>query len=63
MFKVTDQPEFKTYFFSKNLFKIVFLTFWVVLEPLRPEFDSDFLSVYSYRSQKLMLQVTDQPDF
>ena len=63
MFKVTDQPDFKTHFFiPKTSLKIVFLTFWVVLEPLRSEFDSDFLSVYSFRSQKLMLQVTDQPD-
>jgi len=38
------------------------LTFLVLLEPLRPEFDSDFLSVYSYRSQKLKSAVTDQPD-
>ena len=63
MLQVTDQPDiWNPFIFTKNPFKIVFLTFWVVLEPLRPEFDSDFLSVYTYRSQKLMLQVTDQPD-
>ena len=56
--------------FSKPIFlpleilsKIGFLTFLVLLEPLRPEFDSDFLSAYFYRSQKLIWQVTDQPYF
>ena len=62
--QVTDQPDFyNPFFFPKNFLKIVFWTLWVVLEPLRPVFDSEFLSVYFYRSQKLILQVTDQPDF
>ena len=34
----------------KTFLKIGLLTFLVVLEPLGPEFDSDFLSVYSNRS-------------
>ena len=63
MCKVTYQPDLKNpFFYPKNNFKISFWTFLVVLEPFKPEFDSDFLSVYFNRSQKLMLQVTDQPD-
>ena len=45
-------------FFPKNFLKIVFWTLWVVLEPLRSVFDSEILSVYFYRSQKVILQVT-----
>ena len=53
----------KPIFLSLKMFlKIAVLTFFVFLEALRPAFDLDFLSVYSYRSQKLMFKVTDQPD-
>ncbi len=44
--------------FGLGISKIGFLTFLVVLEPLKPEFDSDFLSdLYMYKLFKARLKL------